>query len=96
MRPADTTRSRLTLRNTEKNLIILNDPKKGSKPRIWKVSPELIAMLKMLPKTSTKIFGEGPTDSMKAMYIKTRRPLAVNSRIRDRSTLHFTPSDIGK
>ena len=31
----------------------------------------------MLPKTSTKIFGDGPINSMKSTYIKTRRRLAA-------------------
>jgi integrase len=34
-------------------------------------------MLRMLPKTSTKIFGDGPINSMKSTYIKTRRRLAA-------------------
>ena len=44
---------------------------------MWKVSPELIGMLKMMPKTSTKVFGDGPINSLKTTYIKTRKRLAT-------------------
>jgi integrase len=63
--------------DAEKNIIILNDPEKGSKPRMWKVSAELIGMLKMMQKTSTKVFGDGPINSLKTTYIKTRKRLAA-------------------
>jgi integrase len=63
--------------DSEKNIITLNDPEKGSKPRMWKVSTELIRMLKMLPKKSVKVFGDGPINSMKSTYMKARKRLAV-------------------
>lgn len=33
----------------EKNIIILNDPEKGSNPRMWKVTTKLLNMLCLLP-----------------------------------------------
>ena len=63
--------------DTEKNLITLNDPEKGSKPRMWKVTAELIGVLKMLPKTSTRIFGDGPINSLKSTFMKARKRLAI-------------------
>lgn len=61
-----------------KNLTIsINNPEKGSRPRMWKVTPELICMLKMLPETSTKVFGDSPINSMKSTFIKTRKRLAA-------------------
>lgn len=70
--------------DTEKNLVTLNDPEKRSNPRMWKVSPELVAMLNMLPKTSVKVFGDGPINSMKSTFIKTRKRLALASSRRNK------------
>ncbi|MBS7647364.1 tyrosine-type recombinase/integrase [Candidatus Bathyarchaeota archaeon] len=39
------------------NRTIRISPEKGSSPRIFKVSSKLLAMLSMLPKTSTRVFG---------------------------------------
>jgi integrase len=63
--------------DSEKNVITLNLPEKGSRPRMWKVSAELIGMLRMLPKTSTRVFGDGPINSMKTTFTKARRRLAA-------------------
>jgi integrase len=60
----------------ERHLIRLNDPEKGSNPRIWRVSAELIAMLNSLPRKSEKVFGSGSASTMKATYINARRSLA--------------------
>jgi integrase len=60
----------------EKHLIRLNEPEKGSNPRIWRVSTELIAMLNNLPRKSEKVFGTGSPGTMKATYISARRSLA--------------------
>jgi integrase len=43
--------------DSERNTITLNDPEKRSNPRIWKVTPQLIARLNALPKNSQKVFG---------------------------------------
>jgi len=50
--------------------------KKGSNPRMWKVTPKLIAMLNALPRISEKVFGESSLHSMKTTYIKSRKKLA--------------------
>lgn len=63
--------------DSEKHLITLNEPEKGSNPRIWKVSQKLIGMLDNLPRESTKIFGDGPIKSMRTTFIKARRRLAA-------------------
>lgn len=42
----------------EKNIITLNDPEKGSKPQMWKVSQKLIGMLNSLPRIGTLVFGD--------------------------------------
>ena len=41
----------------EKNVITLNNPEKGSNPRMWKVTPKLTGMLNCLPRVSEKVFG---------------------------------------
>jgi len=62
--------------DSEKHLITLNQPEKGSNPRVWKVSQKLIGMLNNLPRTSLRIFGDGPINSIKSTFIKARRRLA--------------------
>jgi integrase len=63
--------------DTEKSIIKLDDPEKGSNPRMWKVSQRLIGMLDALPKESEKVFGNGPVASMKTTFTKSRRRLAA-------------------
>ena len=60
----------------EKNTITLNDPEKGSNPRLWKVSQKLMSMLNNLPKDSEAVFGNGPITSMKTTFGKARKRLA--------------------
>ncbi len=61
----------------ERQIIRLNSPEKGSNSRIWKVSAKLIGMLNTLPKKSPKVFGDGPINSIKTTYLKTRKRLAT-------------------
>jgi integrase len=61
----------------ERNIVILNAPEKGSNPRMWKVTPKLIAMLNALPRKSEKVFGDGPITSMKTTFLKARKRLAA-------------------
>jgi len=60
----------------ERRIITLNDPEKGSKSRIWKVSEKLIGMLKNLPRNSERVFGNTTYDSMKQTLQQTRKRLA--------------------
>ncbi len=76
MRSGEAKRLHWTDIDFEKHLIRLNDPEKGSNPRIWRVSTELIAMLNNLPRKSEKVFGTGSPGTMKATYISARRSLA--------------------
>ncbi len=59
----------------EKRIVTLNEPEKGSNPRIWKVSTVLIEMVNALPKTSEQVF-PGSLKSMKGTWIDTRARLA--------------------
>ena len=61
----------------EKHLIRLNEPEKGSNPRIWKVTAKLVGMLNNLPRKAERVFGNGPTGTLKAAYINARRSLAA-------------------
>jgi len=60
----------------ERRTILLNTPEKGGKPRIFKVSHKLIAMLNALPKTSTRIFGDSVNWRTKASsFFQSRKVL---------------------
>jgi integrase len=77
MRPGEAKSLQWINTDSERNIITLNDPEKGSNPRMWKVSSKLIGMLNLLPKTSEHIF-TGSLKSMKTTFIKTRKRLAAN------------------
>lgn len=59
----------------ERRTITLNEPEKRSNPRMWKVSPQLIAQLNALPKTSEKVF-DCRADSLKAAFLTLRKKQA--------------------
>ena len=63
--------------DSERNTITLNEPEKHSNPRIWKVTPQLIAQLHALPKTSQKVFGDGKIDSLKTAFLHERHKLSA-------------------
>lgn len=77
MRSGEAKRLEWTDIDFEKRLITLNYPEKGGNPRIWKVSTKLIGMLNGLPRNSRKIFGDGPINSLKTTFIKSRKRLAT-------------------
>lgn len=69
----------------QKSTITLNNPEKGSNARMWKASAKLMGMLSLLPRDSLRVFGNGPMNSFKSTYQKTRKRLAVklqNPRLR--------------
>lgn len=76
MRSGEAKRLQWTDVDFERHIVRLNDPEKGSNPRIWKVSTKLIAMLNNLPRIADKIFGNGPLSTIKATYINARKSLA--------------------
>lgn len=77
MRCGEAKRLKWTDIDFEKSIATLNNPEKGSNPRMWKISAKLSAMLNNLPRESQKLFGEGPITSTKTTFIKARRRLAV-------------------
>jgi integrase len=60
----------------ERNLIILNEPEKGSNPRIWRVSSKLMEMIKALPRKSERLFPNKSLTSLKNTFATTRKRLA--------------------
>ena len=76
MRSGEAKRIRWTDLDSERRIITLNEPEKGSNPRAWKVSSELVGMLNNLPKKSDRIFGDGPLNSLKTTFLKARRRLS--------------------
>ncbi len=70
--------------DSERRLITLNSPEKGSNPRSWRVTPELIGTLNALPKEGPKVFGPSLLSSMRTTFCKSRKRLAKklqNSRL---------------
>lgn len=63
--------------DSERNTITLNEPEKHSNPRIWKVTPQLIAQINALPKNSQKVFGECRMYSLKSAFLHLRKKQAV-------------------
>jgi len=72
----------------EKCVITLNEPEKGSNPRMFKVSGTLIEMLNALPKQSEQVF-IGSLKSMKTTFIKTRKRLAQSLQNPRLLRIHF-------
>lgn len=60
----------------ERRPIILNNPEKGSNPRIFKVSQRLIDMLNALPRRNQRIFSNKTLNSLKATFLETRKRIA--------------------
>jgi hypothetical protein len=75
MRSGESKRILWTNIDSQRNIITLNDPEKGSNPRAWKVSSELIGMLNALPNKSLRIFGAGPINSFKTTFYRARKNL---------------------
>jgi integrase len=62
--------------DSERNTITLNKPEKNSNPRMWKVTPRLIAQLNALPKNHELVFGCSKMDSLKSSYLHLRKKQA--------------------
>ncbi|MCJ7718419.1 tyrosine-type recombinase/integrase, partial [Candidatus Bathyarchaeota archaeon] len=77
MRPGEAKRIEWINIDSERCVISLNDPEKGSNARMWKVSQKLIGMLNSLPKKNEQVFPSS-LKSMKTTFIKTRKRLAAN------------------
>jgi integrase/recombinase XerD len=76
MRAGEAFRLKWTNVDFERNLIILNEPEKGSNPRIWRVSNKLMEMIKAMPRKSEKLFPNKSLVSLKNTFTTTRKRLA--------------------
>ena len=63
-------------KGSEKNIVTLNKPEKGSNPRMWRISPRLTAMLNTLPRQGQRVFGPCPMTSFKTTFLKARKRLS--------------------
>jgi len=74
----------------QRKIITLNDPEKGSLPRIFNdLSGKLLSMLNTLPRTNDYLFGKSTLNSLKATYGRARKRLAFklgNPRLK---SIHF-------
>jgi len=58
------------------NVLSCNEPEKGSRPRMFRVSSELTAMLEKLKKKSVYVFGGVGPHAIKVSFMKQRKRLA--------------------
>ncbi len=75
--------------DTERRLINLKHPEKGSSPRIFKVSAKLIEMLSKLPRESNRLFGKSSLNSLRGTLRASRKKAArklANPRLQE---IHF-------
>jgi integrase len=77
MRVGEALRLQWTDIDSDRNVIILNDPEKGSNPRIFKVSNVLLEKLALLPKTCSRIFANGIEQSVSANFRTQRKRIAA-------------------
>ncbi len=90
MRAGEAVRLEWTDIDFERRIITLNKPEKRSNPRMWRVSNELIAMLRNLPKINQKVFGDATYNTFKQTFQRTRKRLMrtlQNPRL-EKVTLH--------
>ena len=76
MRSGEAKRILWTEVDSERRLISLNNPEKGSNPRSWRVTPELIGTLNALPRKGPKVFGPSLLSSIRTSFCKSRKRLA--------------------
>jgi integrase/DNA-directed RNA polymerase subunit RPC12/RpoP len=74
----------------ERRIITLNDPEKGSNPRIFNsLSGKLLSMLNTLPKENEKLFGTRTRHSLKNTYCRARRRMAFKLQNPRLNEIHF-------
>ena len=76
MRAGEATRLKWTDIDEERRIIILNNPEKGSHPRIWKITTKLMNMLNALPRKTQYIFGNPNPRAIRALFCNNRKSLA--------------------
>lgn len=76
MRRGEAKRLEWTNIDSERNTTTLNEPEKHSNPRIWRVTPQLVAQLNALPRNNPKVFGDCRMDSLKSAFLHLRKKQA--------------------
>jgi len=66
--------------DSENNRIILNNPEKRGRSRIFKVSEELISRLWALPRKSEKVFGNSNRHNYEAAFLRLRKRLTAQQK----------------
>ena len=90
MRSGEAKRLRWTNVDFERRVITLNEPEKGSLPRIWNnASSKLLSMLNALPRTSPYTFGNCTLNSLKATFTRARKRLAFKLQNPRLLEIHF-------
>lgn len=69
--------------------IVINEPEKGSNPRMFKVSTNLIAMLNRLPKTNDKVFANARVTTFESNFRRQRKTLAAKLNNPRLLKIHF-------
>lgn len=72
MRIGEACRLKWTDINAENNTVAVNEPEKGSNPRIVRVSARLIRVIEALPKKSDKVFGKSNKTDKSHSYQRQR------------------------
>jgi integrase len=74
----------------ERRVITLNEPEKGSLPRLFtSLSGKLLGMLNVLPRTSSNVFGDCTLNSLKATFTRARRRLSFKLQNPRLLEIHF-------
>jgi integrase len=84
VRPGEAVQLQWTDLDAVSHSLRLNEPEKGSNPRIWRISTKLVKMLNNMPKTSPRIFGDSSLRTKRCNYEDQRRRIAKklqNSRL---------------
>ena len=90
MRSGEAHKLKWTDVDLQRRTITLNDPEKGSLPRIFdNLSSKLLSMLNALPRTSPKVFGISTLNSLKATYVRARRRLSFKLQNPRLLEIHF-------
>jgi integrase len=76
MRIGEALRLELADIDSERNIIVLNEPEKGSNPRAFKVSSTLIGKLNQLPRPGRKVFKNGIAHSVSSNFRIQRKRIA--------------------
>jgi len=72
MRIGEACRLKWTDINTENNTVVVNEPEKGSNPRIIRVSDRLIRVVEALPKKCDRVFGKSNKTDKSHSYQRQR------------------------